>query len=161
MHDRPGYLVRRLQQIAVATFLQRVEGTPITPIRYAVLFALHKRPGIDQTTLTALTALDRTTLGTVIRELVKRKLIRQLPDPHDLRRAVWALTPAGTALLARVQSPVRASQDDLLAPLDDAERGRLLRLIHKVVAAHNGLGRPPKRMTKAKTPLTRPRKPKS
>ncbi|HVL37361.1 MAG TPA: MarR family winged helix-turn-helix transcriptional regulator [Burkholderiales bacterium] len=142
MHDRPGYLVRRLQQIAVATFLHRTERAAITPVRYAVLYALYRQPRIDQTRLAALTALDRTSLGQVVEALVKKKMIRRRPDPDDLRRQVWELTPAGRRLLERIQAPVRASQEDLLAPLGARERKQLLALIGKVIAGHNGLTRP-------------------
>ena len=141
LHDRPGYLVRRLQQIAVTTFLRRTEAVGITPMRYAVLYALYRMPCIDQTRLTVLTALDRTTLGQVVGAMQKKRLIRRRPDASDQRRQVWDLTPSGRRLLESIQQPVLESQKDLLGPLSAAERRQLLALLRKVISGHNNARR--------------------
>ncbi len=44
----PGHNIRRLQQFAVAVFLQEAETCGITPVRHAVLQAIGDTPGIDQ-----------------------------------------------------------------------------------------------------------------
>jgi hypothetical protein len=41
----PGNAIRRLQQIAVAIFLQEAEPHGVTPVQYAVLQALANQPG--------------------------------------------------------------------------------------------------------------------
>ncbi len=41
----PGHHIRRLQQIAVAIFLQETEATGITPVQYAALQAVANTPG--------------------------------------------------------------------------------------------------------------------
>ena len=47
----PGYYIRRLQQIAVAIFLQETQAHGITPVQYAALYAALRQPGLDQRTL--------------------------------------------------------------------------------------------------------------
>ena len=36
----PGFHIRRLQQIAVAVFLEETQATGITPVQYAALYAV-------------------------------------------------------------------------------------------------------------------------
>ena len=37
LDDQPGHCIRRLQQIAVAIFLQETQAYGITPVQYAAL----------------------------------------------------------------------------------------------------------------------------
>ena len=48
LDELPGHYIRRLQQIAVAIFLQETEATGITPVQYAALQMVCNQPGIDQ-----------------------------------------------------------------------------------------------------------------
>jgi DNA-binding MarR family transcriptional regulator len=72
IHEMPGHLARRFQQIAVAVFLAEVEGAgfDITPVQYAALAAVGANPEIDQVTLAGLIAFDRTTITGVVDRLV-------------------------------------------------------------------------------------------
>jgi hypothetical protein len=51
IYDKPGHLIRRLQQIAVALFMAETKKFDITPVQYAALLAIDLHPGIDQTAL--------------------------------------------------------------------------------------------------------------
>ena len=44
----PGHLIRRLQQIAVAIFLQETGSSGLTPVQYAALQAVANRPVTDE-----------------------------------------------------------------------------------------------------------------
>jgi len=44
----PGHYIRRLQQIAVAVFLQATEAHGVTPVQYAALNQVARTPGVDQ-----------------------------------------------------------------------------------------------------------------
>ena len=54
IHEMPGHMVRRLQQVAVALFAEELAGLDLTPVQYAALVALDERPGLDQAPLAAL-----------------------------------------------------------------------------------------------------------
>ena len=49
--DMPGHLIRRLQQIALALFLDQAKSFDFTPVQYAALVAIGNQPGLDQTAL--------------------------------------------------------------------------------------------------------------
>ena len=42
--DMPGHLIRRLQQIASALFLEQAKAFDFTPVQYAALVAIKKIP---------------------------------------------------------------------------------------------------------------------
>ena len=66
VYTAPGYLFRRMQQIAVAIFVEECKARDLTPVQYAALIAIGTHPGIDATRLSAVIAFDRSTLGSVI-----------------------------------------------------------------------------------------------
>ena len=72
VYTAPGYLFRRMQQIAVAMFVEECRAFDLTPVQYASLIAIHTHPGIDATRLSAVIAFDRSTLGSVIERLEVR-----------------------------------------------------------------------------------------
>jgi DNA-binding MarR family transcriptional regulator len=137
--DQPGYLVRRLQQAAVALFMAQTAEQAITPVQFAALIATHEQPGLDQRTLADTIGFDTSTIGGVIDRLERRGLIQRNLAPHDRRVRLLTVTPAGEALLAQVLPGVRATQERILAPLSEAERPVFMALMHKLVDAHAGL----------------------
>src|ERR1700742_3589593 len=77
VYTAPGYLFRRMQQIAVAIFVEECKAFDLTPVQYAALIAIHTHPGIDATRLSAVIAFDRSTLGNVIERLEAKKVIER------------------------------------------------------------------------------------
>jgi len=133
LHAKPGHLIRRSQQIAVSIFMEECAAHDVTPIQYAVLSVLAARPGIDQSTLAGLAALDRATIGDVVSRLARRRLVSRVPDTHDRRSRVLTLTPQGTRLLAAAEAAVRRAQRRILSPLSATERKTFLALLGKLV----------------------------
>ena len=75
---RPGHLIRRAQQIAVAIFMDECAGFDLTPVQYAALAAIAANRDIDATRLSYLVALDRSTIGTVLERLEAKGLRARL-----------------------------------------------------------------------------------
>src|ERR1700751_1992364 len=95
VYTAPGYLFRRMQQIAVAIFMEECRSFELTPVQYAALVAIRTHPGIDATRLSAVIAFDRSTLGNVIERLEAKELIERKPAPHDKRVKLLYLTKPG------------------------------------------------------------------
>src|SRR5579871_1639695 len=98
VYTKPGYLFRRMQQIAVAIFVEECRDFDITPVQYAALVAIQTHPGIDATRLSAVIAFDRSTLGSVIERLETKKLIERKPSPEDKRVKLLHITRPGATL---------------------------------------------------------------
>src|SRR6202453_1058220 len=79
VYTAPGYLFRRMQQIAVAIFIEECKAFDLTPVQYAALIAIRTHPGIDATRLSAVIAFDRSTLGSVIERLEAKDYVERKP----------------------------------------------------------------------------------
>lgn len=134
LRRKPGHLIRRAQQIAVAAFAEECRSFDLTPLQYAFLKVLKNRRGIDQAKLAGLLALDRWVLADVAATLEERCLIVRGAGADPGVRMV-SLTPAGAIVLAEAEAAVDRAQDRILRPLDPDERKQFLQLLDKLVAA--------------------------
>jgi MarR family transcriptional regulator, lower aerobic nicotinate degradation pathway regulator len=145
VYTAPGYLFRRMQQIAVALFIEECKAFELTPVQYAALIAIHTHPGIDATRLSAVIAFDRSTLGSVIERLESKKLIDRKPSGEDKRVKLLYLTKAGAAILREIMPSVEKAQTRMLQPLKPADRKVLLSLLTQLVDLNNEASRVPLR----------------
>lgn len=143
LDELPGHSIRRLQQIAVAVFLQEAEPFGLTPVQFGALQAVRRSPGVDQRTLAAHIGLDTSTTGGVIDRLEARGLLRRNPSPTDRRVRLLTPTEEGVALLDRVYPAMLRAQERILDPLPPAERKEFMRMLQVLVKANNELSRAP------------------
>jgi len=139
----PGHLIRRLQQIAVAIFLQETEASGITPVQYAALQAVANQPGIDQRTLARSIGFDTSTIAGVVDRLEARALMQRNASPADRRVRLLTVTPAGLTLLDEVRPGMLLAQQRMLAPLPEGDRDRFMHMLRTLVQANNELSRAP------------------
>src|SRR6202161_805043 len=114
VYTAPGYLFRRMQQIAVAIFVEECRAHDLTPVQYAALVAIRTHPGIDATRLSAVIAFDRSTLGSVIERLEAKQWIERKPATEDKRVKLLHLTRSGGTLLREIMPLVVSAQARLL-----------------------------------------------
>jgi len=175
VYTAPGYLFRRMQQIAVAIFMEECKAfdlTPVqyaslvairthpgidatrlsaviafdlTPVQYASLVAIRTHPGIDATRLSAVIAFDRSTLGSVVARLEAKDYVERKPAPEDKRVKLLYLTRTGMALLRDIMASVDRAQARMLQPLKPADRKTLLALLAQLVDLNNEASRVPLR----------------
>ena len=145
VYTKPGYLFRRMQQIAVAIFVEECRAYDLTPVQYAALVAIRTHPGIDATRLSAVIAFDRSTLGSVIERLEAKLYIERTPTRADKRVKLLHLTKAGAALLRDIMPAVDRAQARMLQPLKPADRETLLALLTQLVDLNNEASRVPLR----------------
>lgn len=136
LSQSPGFLIRRLQQVAVSIFIQTLYEYGITPIQYTILRVVQRHPETDQASLAALSYLDTSTVMDVLRRLEMRKLISRSIDPQDRRKRRVSLTAQGRSLLDEVEPQVNRSRARLLSPLTATEKDRFLATIRKILEAH-------------------------
>jgi DNA-binding MarR family transcriptional regulator len=143
VYTKPGYLFRRMQQIAVAIFVE--ECRSLTPVQYAALVAIRTHPGIDATRLSAVIAFDRSTLGSVIERLESKAWVERKPSREDRRVKLLYLTKAGEMLLRSIMPSVDRAQARMLQPLKPADRKTLMALMTQLVDLNNEASRVPLR----------------
>ncbi|KJC42869.1 transcriptional regulator [Bradyrhizobium sp. LTSP849] len=145
VYAAPGYLFRRMQQIAVSIFMEECKAFDLTPVQYAALIAIHAHPGIDATRLSAVIAFDRSTLGSVIERLQAKDYIDRRPAPEDKRIKLLYLTRPGAAILREIVPAVERAQARMLEPLKPADRKALMGLLVQLVDLNNEASRVPLR----------------
>lgn len=145
VYTAPGYLFRRMQQIAVAIFVEECRARDLTPVQFAALVAIQTHPGIDATRLSAVIAFDRSTLGNVIERLEIKQYIERKPSDEDKRIKLLHLTRAGAALLRDIMPSVDRAQARMLQPLKPSDRKMLLALLTQLVDLNNEASRVPLR----------------
>jgi len=137
----PGHHIRRLQQMAVAVFLQETPGFGITPVQYGALLTVQRQPGLDQRTLANLMGLDTSTTAGVVDRLEARGLLRRSASPTDRRVKLLSTTEEGTTLMAEMAPHVDKAQARMLEPLTDAEKPLFVDMLIRLVQAHNAVSR--------------------
>lgn len=147
VHAMPGHLIRRLQQIAVSVFTERVTkaGFDITPVQFAALSTIAENPGLDQASLAGLIAYDRVTIGGVVDRLVHKNLVDRAVSSKDRRARELHLTVQGRKTLKKLQPVALLAQEDMTTGLSASETRLFLDLLKKTTDAGNTRSRAPQR----------------
>ncbi len=138
--SRPGYLVRRLNQIHYAMFFEECNHD-LTPVQYGILTALALQPNNDQKTIGKELGLDRTTTADVLKRLELKGYVSRTVCPTDRRARLSSLTEAGHQILNQLHESMAQAQHRLIAPLNQRDQQTFLRLLTKLVHANNHYGR--------------------
>ncbi|MDO8186697.1 MarR family transcriptional regulator [Conexibacter sp. JD483] len=129
----PSWLLNRAAAAASAQVNAALAHERVRRHHFTVLLALSEGGPASQAALGRRLGIDRSDMAAVVAELERDELIARERDPHDRRRNVVTLTPAGAAALARLQQRVVAAQEALLTPLSADERAELARLLSRIV----------------------------
>ncbi len=143
MHDalarRTGFLVSRLGVLATRHFSERIESIGLTPRMWGALNVLAAEGPISQQQLGRSIAMDPSSMVSTIDELEAQGWVQRRPHPTDRRAHALHLTPAGRRTLARGRRLAQRAEDELLAPLDAAERRQLHELLLRLLGAAGAL----------------------
>jgi MarR family transcriptional regulator, lower aerobic nicotinate degradation pathway regulator len=134
----PSWLVSRTALHAGRIVGERLAAAGVRRKHFSVLVTLADGGPASQAALGRRLALDRSDLHAIVADLERDGLVDRRRDPDDARRNLVRLTPKGRASLKRLDARVEAAQDELLAPLTEAERRQLTRLLTRVVDHHAG-----------------------
>jgi MarR family transcriptional regulator, lower aerobic nicotinate degradation pathway regulator len=157
LYAKPGHLIRRLQQIAVAIFMEETADFFITPVQYAALTAVREHPDVDVTRLSALIAFDRSTLGNVVERLEAKGWLVRCEGQSDRRIKLLRITAAGRKVLRTIEPAVQRAQQRMLAPIPKRERKRFIEKLEQLVELNNVHSRAPMRPLKSAGATTRSR----
>lgn len=134
LSQRPGFLIRRLHQIHVALFQELCGEFEVTPLQYSLLSALAARETADQTTLAGDIALDRTTTTGALKRLAARNFVERAVNGEDRRARLCRLTPAGAAVLAKIETAARDAHRATLGDLTEREQALFIDMMQRIVA---------------------------
>ena len=104
---------------------------------YAVLASLEEFGPDSQSGLSDRTGIYRSDLVATINDLTARGLVVRAPDAGDRRRNAITLTDEGRRHLKRLDVLLADAEAEFLAPLSQADRAELTRLLKLIVAHHS------------------------
>lgn len=123
-----GYLIRRAQQLHVATWA-RVVSTDITSVQYSILAVVARLGEASQRELCDEADLDRSTVADLVARMERRGLVDRKRDPADARRNAVTLTEHGRSEFQRLRPLVEEVQRELVAALSEQDAAELRRIL--------------------------------
>jgi len=133
LSNRPGYLVRRLHQLAVSLAAQTLAPYDLTPVQYGVLATVCAWPGIDQVSTAEAVGIDRTTIVSVIDRLERKGLITRSVAPFDKRMRLLEATESGQEILEQLSDSIEQHRLSLLEPLSQAESALFVEMMKRII----------------------------
>lgn len=143
LYSRPGFLLRRAHQIAVAIFIEECAAVGLTPPQHGVLIAVERCPGLNQAGLARVIGFDRATVGQVVEGLETRGLLRRTNSADNRRDNALALTAQGAKLVRRAAAAMQRTSERLLSPFSRQERAVLLEFLMRLTNQLNAVSRSP------------------
>lgn len=137
---RPGYLVKRVQQMLRHEAERELRDNGVTISQYAVLNALREHPGASSAELARRCFVTRQSLQDVLAGLRGGGLVEVADRPAAGRAKPARLTPLGEQRLARAGEVMTAAEERMLAGFDAEERALLAGLL--IRCTDNLAGRP-------------------
>jgi DNA-binding MarR family transcriptional regulator len=131
-----AFLLKRLGFRAKEQALAAYERTGLNPYHHAVLIALEEDSHDTQGAIADALAYDRGQLVGLLDELEEQGLVERRRDPGDRRRQLVRLTADGRRTLRRLRALSERLENDLLAPLSEAERKQLHDLLLRLAQHH-------------------------
>lgn len=130
--EQPSWLLTvahaRSQSILQSAFAEH----GLEAVHFRALAALEQYGALTHEELSVMLRTDQRATVATLKFLASHKMVERRPDTHDRRRKVIALTEAGGELLPQLDEVLRACQEELMSPLDPAERTTLIALLAKL-----------------------------
>jgi DNA-binding MarR family transcriptional regulator len=141
--ERLRSLPSRLLNLA-AGYAQRPAGERLAALdsrkwHYATLAALEEFGPDSQSGLSDRTGIYRSDLVATINELTARGFVVRAPDPADRRRNAITITDEGRRHLKQLDVALAEAREEFLAPLSEADRAELTRILQLIVGHHSRL----------------------
>ncbi len=130
-----GYLISRLGFYAAKRFAERLATVDLTPRMWGAMNMLDHEGDISQQQLGRAIGMDPSSMVSTIDELEAKGWVERRRHPTDRRAYALHLTDSGRETLTRARRLAGGAQNELLAPLDDAERAQLHDLLLRLAAA--------------------------
>lgn len=132
---RVGYHLHLVNYASMESLRDLLRPLSLTPARATALAYVERHQGRDQTRLARALGVNAATAMATVDALVTLGAIERRRG-RDRRSNELHLTPAGSALSARVRRVTAAHDRKFFAPLSPVERAHLKRLLLKLRARH-------------------------
>ena len=134
-----AYLLNYLANFYIGPLLKVVDSRQgLTRPEWIVIFCLTQHEGLNAQQISEVTGRAKSSISLAVNQLQKKKFLQRLPDPHDGRRQVLKLTPAGRAAYEDLVTFFIERQEAMLGCLTEEERLSLRKLMLKLTDHMDG-----------------------
>ncbi|WP_234101492.1 MarR family winged helix-turn-helix transcriptional regulator, partial [Streptomyces venezuelae] len=130
--DLNAYLMHAVGRAARRRLTETLEARGLRLWHLSVMALLADLGPQMKTALATRLAINASDLVKVVNDLVRVGQVDCVRDEADRRRVVVRLTPEGKASLRSLSAEIARTDDEILAPLDAAEREQLASLLRRV-----------------------------
>lgn len=127
----PHHLLRRALQKYNRAWQKSIKS--LSPQQYASLIAIRELPGLNQSRLSRMTAIDSSTLAEMLSRMEKRQLLVRKEAPNNSRHNQLQLTESGLEAMAEVKPIEKAVKEEVIGGLSAEETATLVALLQKIV----------------------------
>jgi DNA-binding MarR family transcriptional regulator len=129
----PGALVllTRLARLVYRRSSEQLLGMRLK--QFGTLYYLRDHGGVLQSDLGEALHFDANNLVLLLNDLEAAGLAERRRDPHDRRRHIVEITPAGIRAIERAEEGMGTLEDEVLGALSDSEQARLRSLLEKAL----------------------------
>jgi DNA-binding MarR family transcriptional regulator len=114
-----GYYIRRLQVWVFQDFIRSLAPLEIRPAQYSVLTVIGANPGLSQSDLADILAIERARLVHLLDKLEKRGFTERQASPHDRRSHALHLTAEGQKILKQAKTLAARHEANLIKALGE------------------------------------------
>jgi DNA-binding MarR family transcriptional regulator len=136
-NDLPPAVTREVRDTCLCLHMQRaarsmarrydeaLRPVGLTNGQFSLLMSLNRDAPASMGSVSALLAMDRTTLTANLKPLTRRRLVKVAVDPADKRSRILTLTASGRSLLIAALPPWRGAQAATARLIGGSTRDRL------------------------------------
>jgi DNA-binding MarR family transcriptional regulator len=128
-----GFHLRQAQNASFKAFKRETGDPDLRPGWFAVLTLIDLNPGITPVRLSRASGRDKSTLTPLLRDLIRRQLVRRNPVIGDRRSYGLVLTPHGKERLKALAAHA-AIHDSKLDAIAGARKKVLIDLLRRIAA---------------------------
>jgi DNA-binding MarR family transcriptional regulator len=133
---RIAFLLAQVGGLAASWFADRIAPRALAPAHAGLLRSIAAEPGLSQQAVSHKLGLVPSRLVTLVDELEVDGSVERRRNPRDRRQYGLYLTSVGEQRVAEIGALAQQHGNELLAPLSDADRATLGRLLAQLASAH-------------------------
>ena len=133
-----GYNIKRASNVMQADLARTLAPFGLRMITFTALMLIVENPGLSQTQLAGMLAVERSNLVTIVDDLEGNGWISRNPSPTDRRSHALHATATGEGHCRKALAAVRAHEEKLLAGLRDEELAVLISALRTIESGATG-----------------------
>ena len=136
MQTQEGFLISQIKQIGGRVFEKILASHHVHEFNGAqgkILYVLWQKDHISIIELSELVGLANTTLTSMLDRMEKAGLIRRLPDPHDRRKSLIALTDRAQNLYERYEQVSQQMDEIYFKGFEEGEIIEFEQYLHRIL----------------------------